>query len=211
MNWHQFIGITLLLYGLINPVGAVPIYLHLVRNMDAAKAQRILFSASLAVACLLVFAALFGAQILKFFSVGLDDFRIAGGILALVIAFEMFQAHYGGFLQTIQVRAEAESELHGVAITPLAFPLLVGPAEMSVMITLSNDTLDALGKVWLVSAALFTTAFTMITLKMARAVSGLLGTTGINVVTRLMALIVASVGINFILVGLKNQLPGLAL
>lgn len=91
MNWHRFIGITLLLYGLINPVGAVPIYLHLIRKMSAAKAQRILYIASLTVACLLVVAALFGTQILKFFSVGLDDFRIAGGILALVIAFEMFK------------------------------------------------------------------------------------------------------------------------
>jgi multiple antibiotic resistance protein len=178
--------------------------------MRAARAQRILLTASLAVACLLVVAARFGAEILSFFSVGLDDFRIAGGILALVIAFEMFQAHYGGFLQTIEERAEAESDLHGVAITPLAFPLLVGPAEMSIMITLSNDTVDTFGKVLLVCAALLTTALTMVTLRMARAVSGLLGTTGINVVTRLMALIVASVGINFILGGLKSQLPGLA-
>ena len=80
----------------------------------------------------------FGEQILTFFNVGLDDFRIAGGLLALFIAFEMFQAHYGDLIQTIEERAEAESEVHGIAVTPLAFPLLVGPAEMSVMITLSN-------------------------------------------------------------------------
>ena len=80
---------------------------------------------------------------------------------------------------------------------------------MSVMTALSNDTVDSLGKVLLVSASLMTTAFTMVTLKMVRAVSGLLGTTGINVVTRLMALIVPLVGIKFILGRLKNQLPTL--
>ena len=103
--------------------------------------------ASLAVGCqtLLIVAALWGEPILAFFNVGLDDFRIAGGLLALVIAFEMFQAHYGGFLQTLEERAEADTDLHAIAITPLAFPLLVGPAEMSVMITLSNDAPRTLG------------------------------------------------------------------
>ena len=47
------------------------------------------------------------------------------------------------------------------------------------------------------------------TLWLAMPINRLLGTTGINIATRVMALIVASVGINFILTGIKNQLPGL--
>ena len=50
----------------------------------------------------------------------------------------MLQAHYGDLIETIKERAEAESKVHDIAVTPLAFLLLVGPAEMSVMITLSN-------------------------------------------------------------------------
>jgi hypothetical protein len=122
MGWHQFVGTTLLLYGLINPVGAVPIYSHLIRKTSSDQTHRILLIASLAIGCLLVVAALWGEPILTFFNVGLDDFRVAGGMLALVIAFEMFQAHYGGFLQTLEERAEADADLHGVAITPLSSP-----------------------------------------------------------------------------------------
>jgi multiple antibiotic resistance protein len=209
MGWHQFVGTTLLLYGLINPVGAVPIYSHLVRKTSSDRTHRILLIASVAVACLLIVAALCGEPILAFFNVGLDDFRIAGGLLALVIAFEMFQAHYGGFLQTLEERAEADADLHAIAITPLAFPLLVGPAEMSVMITLSNDAPAAWAKGGLVASAALTTALTALTLYLAKPLGRVLGTTGINVVTRIMALIVASVAIDFILSGLKNQFPGL--
>ncbi len=209
MGWHQFVGTTLLLYGLINPVGAVPIYSHLIRKTSSDQTHRILVIASLAVGCLLIVAALWGEPILAFFNVGLDDFRIAGGLLALVIAFEMFQAHYGGFLQTLEERAEADGDLHGVAITPLAFPLLVGPAEMSVMITLSNDTPGLWAKGVLVASAALTTALTALTLYLAKPLGRVLGTTGINVVTRVMALIVASVAIDFILSGLKNKFPAL--
>src|ERR1700712_5555400 len=175
MDWHRLIGNTFLLYGLINPVGALPIYLHLLEHGAHNAARRVLPVAAAAVAGLLVIAAVLGQQVLSFFNVGIDDFRIAGGILALVIAFEMFQAHYGGFLQTIEERTEAEGDLHGVAVTPLAFPLLVGPAELSVMITLSNDTPDLGSKVLLVLSILLTSAFTSLTLRLAIPLSRFLG------------------------------------
>ena len=210
MGWNKFVGITMLLYGLINPIGVIPIYMGLIHQTADIRAHRIIALASAAVACLLIIAALLGRQILAFFNVGLDDFRIAGGLLALVIAFEMFQAHYGGFMQTLEERREAETDLHGIAITPLAFPLLVGPAEMSVMITLSNDFPHPLDKGGLIGASLLATFLVGLTLWTARPINRFLGTTGINVATRIMALIVASVGINFILTGLRNELPGLA-
>jgi multiple antibiotic resistance protein len=199
----------MLLYGLINPTGVIPIYMNLVRKADSARAHQIIVAAATAVVSLLIAAAIFGEQMLSLFNVGLDDFRIAGGLLALFIAFEMFQARYGGFLQTLEERIEAEADIHSIAITPLAVPLLVGPAEMSVMITLSNDLPHLLDKLLLVAASLLTTGLVAATLWLATPINRLLGTTGINIITRVMALIVASVGINFILTGIKNQLPGL--
>jgi len=210
LAWNQFVGITMLLYGLINPIGVIPIYLNLIRQTAEVRAHRIIVLASIAVAGLLIATTLFGRQILEFFNVGVDDFRIAGGLLALFIAFEMFQARYGGFMQTMEERREAESDVHSIAITPLAFPLLVGPAEMSVMITLSNDTARAVDAGWLIAAVLLTTFLMALTLWLAKSIHQFLGKTGINMATRVMALIVAAVGINFILTGLKNSLPGLA-
>jgi multiple antibiotic resistance protein len=84
-------------------------------------------------------SGILGRQILAFFNVGLDDFRIAGGLLAMVIAFEMFQAQYGKFIQPADTVDSSEVDIHGIAITPFAFPLLVGPTEMSIIVTLSND------------------------------------------------------------------------
>jgi multiple antibiotic resistance protein len=209
MTWHRFVGITLLLYGLINPIGVIPIYLTLVRKVSRLHAHRVILIAASAVGTLLIVFAAFGEQILAFFNVGLDDFRIAGGLLALFIAFEMFQAHYGGFMQTLDEKHEAESDLHGIAITPLAFPLLVGPAEMGVIITLSNDLHGTLDKGLLIAACAAATSLIALTLWMAFRIQRLIGKTGINVATRFMALIVASLGVDFILTGIRNQLPGL--
>ena len=205
------IGTTMLLYGLINPVGVVPIYLNLVRRISPDRAHRIIVVSGATVACLLAAAAGFGRQILEFFNVGIDDFRIAGGLLALVIAFEMFRAHYGAFTQTLEERAEAEADVSGIAITPLAFPLLVGPAEMSVMITLSNGHPSPWEKLVLIGTAVMSTLLVAGTLWLASPIKRLLGSTGINIATRLMALIVASVAVDFIMTGIKHHLAGLAL
>ena len=137
LAWNQFIGITMLLFALTNPVGAIPIFLAMTRQAGSVKTHRIIILASAAVAIFVVGSIVLGTEILSFFNVGLDDFRIAGELLALVIAFEMFQTQHGKLLQL--AASGNEVDIHGLAITPFAFPLLVGPAEMSIMITLSND------------------------------------------------------------------------
>jgi len=210
MDVNRLIGLATLLYSLSNPVGVIPIFLGLTGRGRSVNRPAVIVIAVAAVTMLLVASALVGRQVLSFFNVGLDDFRIAGGLLALFIAFEMFQAHYGGIMQTSEERCEAELDLHSVAITPLAFPLLIGPAEMSIMITLASDHPAWHEKLGLIVAALLTAAMIAATLFCAVPINRIIGKTGINVATRILALFVAAIGINFIFTGIRSELPGLA-
>jgi multiple antibiotic resistance protein len=210
MAWNQFIGITILLFALTNPVGAIPVFLLMTRQAGSLNRHRIIILACTAVAIFFVGAAFFGKQILSFFNVGLDDFRVAGGLLALVIAFEMFQAQYGKFIQPAGGVDSSEVDVHGIAITPFAFPLLVGPTEISIIITLSNDNPGWSAKTLLAISSILATFLIGLTLWTAGAIEHFLGKTGINVLTRVMALIVAALGVNFIMTGIRSELPGLA-
>lgn len=209
MGVNEFIGITMLLFALANPLEVIPIFLGFTQMQKGVKAARIIFIASIAVAAFLIISTFLGEHILAFFNVGVDDFRIAGGLLALFIAFEMFQAKFGGIMQTPDEKTEAEADIHGIAITPLAFPLLVGPAEMSIMITLAGDMPNWSDKMLLALSALITAILIALTLFLALPIQRVMGRTGIHVTTRVMALIVAAIGVNFIMTGIKNQLPGL--
>ena len=208
--WNQVVGTTMLLYALTNPIGVVPIFLGLTRKLKGAHPDRVIVIASMSVVAFLGLSVLFGRTVLASFNVDVDDFRIAGGLLALFVAFEMFQAHYGGLMQTSEESTEAELEVHGIAITPLAFPLLVGPAEIGVMITLSSDMPDWQQKASLFVAMVLTSALIGLTLWLSAPITRLIGKAGINVATRVMALIVASIGVHFIIAGVKNQFAGIA-
>ncbi|MCC8946545.1 MarC family protein [Bradyrhizobium sp. Arg62] len=203
MLWNQFIGITILLYALTNPVGAIPIFLTITRQAGSASIHRIIVLACTAIAIFFVGAAVLGKQILNYF-------RIAGGLLALVIALETFQAQYGKFMQPPGGVDRSEVDIHGWAITPFAFPLLVGPAEVSIIITLSNDNPGWSSTALLGAASIIATFLIGSTLWTAAAIERFLGKTGINVMTRIMALIVAAIGANFVMTGLRSELPGLA-
>jgi multiple antibiotic resistance protein len=80
---------------------------------------------------------------------------------------------------------------------------------MSVMITLASERSDWLDRLWLVASSVTVSSMIAITLWMAVPVDRVLGKTGINVVTRVMALIVAALGVKFIMTGIKNEIPGL--
>jgi multiple antibiotic resistance protein len=67
---------------------------------------------------------------------------------------------------------------------PFAFPPLVGPAEMSILITLSNDNPSSLDKGLLAAASIIATLLMALTLWMSASINRLLGRTGINVITR---------------------------
>ncbi len=210
MTLHELTGIIVFLYAVANPVGVAPIFLGFARKLTQPQTIKIVVIAALSVAILLTASVMLGEHILHFFNVSLDDFRIAGGLLVLFIAFNMFQAHYGGIMQTLEEKLEAEADVSEIAVTPLAFPLLVGPAEISIMITYTNDIELGYEKAMLVIAAIVTACLVALTLLVAAPINKALGKTGINVATRIMALIVASIGISFIMTGIKNHLPGLA-
>ena len=78
------------------------------------------------------------------------------------------------------------------------------------MITLSNDNPGWLPGALLSIASLLAAFLIGLTLWMGAAIERFLGRTGINVMTRVMALIVAAIGVNFIMTGIKSELPGLA-
>lgn len=141
MTWNQFIGITTPLYALSNPVGAaIPMFMMTARDADIGATHLIVILASTAVAILLLSSAILGRQCLNLFNAGLDDSRIFWWTAGFGVASDMFHGTAWKAIQPIDSAAREEAAIHGFAITPpSAFPLLVGPAEMSITITLSND------------------------------------------------------------------------
>ncbi|PMN71059.1 YchE family NAAT transporter [Enterovibrio norvegicus] len=200
-----FIG----LFAAVNPLGIMPIFVSLTAHQDPAERNKTAYTASLAVAAILIVSLLAGQLLLDLFSISLDSFRVAGGMLLVSIAFTMMSGKLGEVKQNKQEQSESISR-EQIGVVPLAMPLLAGPGAISSTIVYSSrypSSLDTLGLIGTIS---FFSAGIWVLLRLGPSIVKFLGQTGINVITRIMGLILGALGIEFIANGMRALFPGLS-
>ncbi|MEJ2762610.1 YchE family NAAT transporter [Photobacterium sp. MCCC 1A19761] len=193
----------------VNPIGIMPVFVSLTGHMNAEERSKTAITANLAVAVILTVSLLAGQFLLDMFSISLDSFRVAGGLLLLSIAFSMMSGKLGEDKQNKQEKSESISR-EQVGVVPLAMPLMAGPGAISSTIVYGSrypgigSTLGIIATI-----ALFALGCWLL-FRAAPIIVRFLGQTGINVITRIMGLILAALGIEFIANGLRALFPGLA-
>lgn len=204
-----FLQFFLGLVAAVNPVGIMPVFVSLTGHMTLEEKNKTAATANIAVAIILIIALLAGQMLLDLFSISLDSFRVAGGLLLLSIAFSMMSGKLGEDKQNKQEKSEYISR-EQIAVVPLAMPLMVSPGAISSTIVYGSrypNMLDTLGIILTVVAFSFCS---WLLFRSAPYIVRLLGQAGINVITRIMGLILGALGIEFIANGLRNLFPGLA-
>lgn len=210
MDWNEYTRMFVGLFAIVSPIGVVPLYLSFTENIKhrrLAVARTTAFS----VACVFIVTMLLGQSILSFFSISVDAFRVAGGILLMSIAFGMLQVTINRTGHTPEEDEEAvDSKSASVAVVPLAIPLLAGPGSISTIILFSNQTEGAINNLALLVICLLVALIIWGILHFAPQIGNRMSQTAMNVTTRVMGLILAAMSVEFIVDGLRNLLPGLA-
>jgi multiple antibiotic resistance protein len=208
LDWQEGFRSFAGLLAILNPLGAIPIFLGLTVQQTSAQKRSTARMAALAVAAVLIVSVWAGNSILDFFGVRIASFRIGGGILILMMAIAMLTARTSGAKQTAEEAQEAETR-DSVGVVPIGGPLLAGPGAISLVIV-DAQAAGAGGRLALTAGILVIAAIAWIALVLAEPIGRILGRTGINIFTRLMGLILAAVAVEYIVVGLLEVFPGLA-
>ncbi|MEE9445748.1 MAG: MarC family protein [Cocleimonas sp.] len=205
----EFLKSFVALLAIVNPIGIVPIYLALTQGDSIAERRHTARLTAFSVGLILVIAAFAGEAILSFFGIGLPSFRVGGGILVLLMAISMLQAKQSRIRQSPSEAEYAEEKDH-VAVVPLAIPLMAGPGAISVAIIHGHQAVSLQSKLLLGGSIFSVALLSLISLYLAESIGKALGVTGLNIATRIMGLILASIGVQMIALGLVKLLPGLA-
>ncbi|MEG3220571.1 YchE family NAAT transporter [Vibrio gigantis] len=204
-----FMQFFLGLVAAVNPIGIMPVFVSLTAHMPPEERNRTALQANIAVAVILIVSLVAGQMLLDMFSISLDSFRVAGGLLLLSIAFSMMSGKLGEDKQNKQEKSEYISK-EQIGVVPLAMPLMAGPGAISSTIVYGARYPAAIDTVGIgISIIAFATCSWLL-FRSAPVIVRFLGQTGINVITRIMGLILGALGIEFIANGLRNLFPGLA-
>jgi multiple antibiotic resistance protein len=189
------------LFVVVNPIGVVPLFVAVAGHESAAARRRIAGQAIIISAVILLAFIAIGQIVLEALGIDLASFRIAGGLVLLVIALRMVLAEE-------RISSGADTSLRdNVAVFPLAMPFIAGPASiMAVVLLTDNNVYTVWQQAETAALLLLVLAFTYACLVGAEFVQRLLGSTGANVVSRIMGLILAALAVQSILTGLHDVL-----
>lgn len=205
---QEYLKFLVALVAIVNPVGTIPVFINLTANQDSRTRHRNGQTASLAMGLILVAVLFSGEAILRFFGITVGSFRVGGGILILLMALSMLHAKMSHVKQTAEEELDS-AERDSVAVVPLATPLLAGPGAISTVILYAQRSDSATHYLYMCGAIVALSGLTLLLFRLAPTIARLLGKTGINIVTRLMGLIMAAMGVEFIANGLRQLFPAL--
>ncbi len=199
---HAF-TIFMALFAMMNPVANVPIFLGLTAGLDRETTSAVATKALVLAFLIVAIFALLGNLIFEVFGLTLTAFRIAGGILLFIIGFNMLH----GDLSRVhtpqeEVRERSKEAALGVAVTPLAMPILAGPG------TLTTAMSFAAGGTWdiLLTIAMFglLCGITYPLFLFGERVVDYMGEAALGVVTRMMGLLITVMGTQMVIEGVKG-------
>lgn len=183
----------------IDVIGLVPIYIALTSEFSEQMKIRVIKKGVSTAFIVLLFFALLGTQVLNLFGITIGAFRIAGGILLLLIAIALVLDK-----PDAPTSCDPSEELKktDISVFPIAVPLLSGPATISMLIMFMKQAEGDLVKQLLTMLALFINmVICLFVLYFATTVCRVLGKTGINIVNRIFGIILAAMACQFIING----------
>src|SRR4051812_16341629 len=191
--YQDYLRFLVTLTAVLDPFLAIPIFVGVTAARDDGARRHLATIVTVTVFLVLAGAAIFGESLLKALGASLAAFQVGGGLVLLLMALAMLNAKVGEMRQTRQEAQELESrEVSGVV--PLAVPLLAGPGAISTTIIAAQagGVAHAMALIVCIAAV---TVLLFVLLRIAHLIGARMGTTGLNIATRLLGLILAAIAI----------------
>jgi multiple antibiotic resistance protein len=198
------------LLAIVNPLAAVPFFIHYTQGFSREQRKRTILVASFSSFMVIALSAVLGLKLLEFFGITLASFQVGGGMLLLTSSLAMLNAQPAEAKSAQADMSEADMAARtSIAVVPLTIPLLTGPATMSTVVIYAEKAKTFLQLSTLVGYGVVIGLSVALCFSLSGPIARFLGKTGINVMTRLMGLILAALAVEVMADGLVKLFPSL--
>lgn len=199
-----FFAILAALFSVVNPLGAVPVFLAMTPDNTPQERKKLAWHTSLYFVLILLSFFWAGTHILGFFGIELDAMRAAGGLVILSSGYSLLNGKFAeGRAINKKVREEA-IEKDDISFSPMAMPLLAGPGSISLLIGMYAQYELMADKFIILTAILVMGLIVFIILRIAPQLFSILGVAGLKAISRIMGFLVMAIGIQFLITGIVN-------
>jgi multiple antibiotic resistance protein len=190
----------------IDPLANVPLFLTITGTHSADQKRRVAARAAFATWLILCIFAVAGGFIFQLFGISLGAFKIAGGIMLMLMSIDMMRAHTSPTKTTAEEQDDSRAR-DDVAIFPLAIPMLAGPGAIAtVMVFMSRAQWRPIPTAGVFFAVTITCLVTWLLMRSAASAERFLPKTLLRAFERIMGLLLASVAVEFVASGVADML-----
>lgn len=186
-------------FTLLNPLAIMPIFMSMTADLETQMKVRTARKAVIVSFFLLLIFSTTGEWLFHFFNISINSLKIVGGIIFILMGQDMLQAR---LVRTKVDKADVDTYVNDISITPLAIPMICGPGAITNGIVLMESTTNFMEKILLILVIAFVLILTYIILANSATIYRFIGPTGNNVLMRLMGLIVMVIAIEFMISGI---------
>lgn len=196
-----FIAVLASLFSVVNPLGAVPVFLSLTPNFTPEERDRTALHTSLYFVLILMSFFFAGTLILSFFGISINAMRIAGGLVILMSGFSLLAGKFESKRGMDKKVREEALEKDDISFSPMAMPMLSGPGSISLLIGMFSEHEEWSSR-FVIAGVLVVTGFLVyMVLRTAPFLYKFMGEGGLKAVSRIMGFIVMAIGIQTIIHG----------
>jgi len=197
--WLAFIG----LFAIVNPFSTAIVFLSATGGDSEQQKRKMVKKASIVSAAVIIVFMIFGSIIFNIFSITIEAFMIAGGLIIAKLGFNMLNAKPR---QTEKEEKESKRK-EDISIIPLAIPMLSGPGAITTALVWTSQAPGIPERIGLLFIPIVISLLAYPIILNAKYLKKVFGHAGINVIEKLMGLIVLVMGVQFIINALIKLIP----
>ena len=201
----MFIKTFVTIFMIMGPFMVIPTFVSLTEGISQKQINRIASRAIMVAFGVLVASTVAGERIFELLSISVSSFRIAGGILILLMGINMLHAKRSAMKAT-DTEIEEAMERNDISVFPIAIPLIAGPGSISTVILFSTTGDNRLRSfIFVIISIILSSIIIYFILRNSHLIYRVLGQTGTNIASRLMGLLLSALAIEFIISGIRSS------
>lgn len=189
------------LFSVVNPLGAIPVYLALTPDYNQHERNKSAFMTSIYFMLILLSFFFFGSYILSFFGISLSSLKIAGGLVIFNSGYSLLNGKFEKNRVNKKVEDEAMDK-GDISFAPMAMPMLSGPGSISLLISLFAEYPSTAQRGLIAIVVVFTGLTIFLILRGAPIVFKILGHAGLKAISRIMGFIVMAIAVEYVIGGI---------
>lgn len=190
MDLAIIVSMTISLFLILDPFASLPMFISVTDGLDEKTIRSYANYSVLVAAILLLVFLFFGEDLMGLFGVTMDTFRVAGGIIFLMMAIEL----------VFGMKLTKQGSSKGAAWAIIASPVLTGPGVITAAIIFSSEN----GLIPAVIASVVALLITWVILRMSSRIMHVVGEQAMGICTKIIGLFIAAMGVQSIFTGTLN-------